>query len=115
MTLSFYSLQGGKRPPQPLSDDIYDNIFNILDGKTIPKRDRNKRMATSYRKIRAHKYKLSAVCDPMSGKHKRQIIYRGRIMVKSSEVKTIIAHFYAKSKGDGSCKLEKAIARHYVG
>lgn len=107
MCMIYFFLQGGLRPPEPLTDEIYDSVFGFLDGKIVPKRSRSKTEATAARKIRRHKYKLSTVFDPVCGELQHCIIFQQRILPRASKVVEIVKHFSHQSKGDGHASWKR--------
>ena len=96
----------GNRRPSILANDVYDALVNLAEGKSQPPvKERTKTMRTA-----ATRYWRGR-----RSQGEKNTIFRGRRMIKSSEVKKIVAEEFDKAKGSGAAKLACSLKDTFVG
>ena len=105
----------------PLDDAEYGALFGILNGdktfKDWPKNQDSSLRQRVYKKWKSGQYEMKDVHDPMAGNTVQRIVHTntGSIVIKKSELSSIVHSYYDESKGDGALKLSKSIRHRYSG
>ena len=101
----------------PLDDAEHGALFEILNGdktfKDWPKNQDSSLRQRVCKKWKSGQYEMKDVHDPMAGNTAQRIVHTdtGSIVIKKSELSSIIHSYYDESKGDSALKLSKSI-RH---
>ena len=104
----------------PSDDAEYGALFGILNGdKTFedwPKNQDSSLRQRVYKKWKSSQ-EMKEVHDPMTGNTVQRIVHTntGSIVIKKSELSSIVHCYYDQSKGDGAVKLMKSIRHRYSG
>ena len=100
-----------------LDDAEYGALFGILNGdKTFKDWSKNQDSSLRqrvYKKWKSGQYEMKEVHDPMAGNTVHTTT--GSIVIKKSELSSIVHGYYDQSKGDGALKLSKTIRHRYGG
>ena len=70
-----------------------------------------------YKRFRSGRYEIKQVQDPADGKRKEKIVESstGKIILKKSEVESLVKSYYKSTKGEGARKLKKNMENIYSG
>ena len=99
-----------KRRNLPLDDTEYDTLYGILSGekafKDWPKKQDSDLRQRVYKKWKSGQYEIRDVHDPMVGNIAPRILNTKTncIVVKKSDLPSIVQGFFDQSKGDGALK-----------
>lgn len=103
-------------------DDVeYQALYGILSGeksfKEWPKKQDYNLRQKVYKKWKSGQYKMCDIHDPIVGKKVPRIVHTATngIVVKKSELSSIVECYYGESKGDGALKLVNNIRHIYSG
>lgn len=105
----------------PLDDAEYDALYGILNGdrafKDWPKKQESGLRQRVYKKWKSGLYQMKDVHDPMAGNTVRRIVHTDTncIVVKKSELSSIVHSYFDQSKGEGALKLAKSMRHKYSG
>ena len=105
----------------PLDDAEYGALFGILNGdktfKDWPKNQHSSLRQRVYKKWKSGQYEIKEVHDPMARNAAQRIVHTdtGSIVIKKSDLSSIVHSYYDESKGDGALKLSKSIRHRYSG
>lgn len=104
-----------------MDDAEYGALYDILNGdKTFndwPKNQESSLRQRVYKKWKSRQYEMKEVHDPMAGNTVQRIVHTntGSIVIKKSELSSIVHSYFDESKGDGALKLSKTIRHRYSG
>ena len=105
----------------PLSDDVYDKLLDVLRKPDLlsdwPKSKDSKLRQKVYKRFRSGRYEIKQVQDPADGKRKEKIVESstGKVILKKSEVESLVKSYYKSTKGEGARKLKKNMENIYSG
>lgn len=112
-----------KTPPLvtkgPLSDDVYDKLLDVLRKPDLlsdwPKSKDSKLRQKVYKRFRSGRYEIKQVQYPADGKRKEKIVEssKGKIILKKSEVESLVKSYYKSTKGEGARKFKKNMENIY--
>ena len=103
----------------PLSDDVYDKLLDVLRKPDLlsdwPKSKDSKLRQKVYKRFRSGRYEKKQVQDPADGKRKEKIdeSSTGKIILKKSEVESLLKSYYKSTKGIGARKFKKNMENIY--
>ena len=104
-----------------MDDAEYGALYDILNGdktfKDWPKNQESSLRQRVYKKWKSRQYEMKEVHDPMAGNTVQRIVHTntGSIVIKKSELSSIVHSYFDESKGDGALKLSKTIRHRYSG
>ena len=104
-----------------MDDAEYGALYDILNGdktfKDWSKNQENSLRQRVYKKWKSRQYKMKEVHDPMAGNTVQRIVHTntGSIVIKKSELSSIVHSYFDESKGDGALKLSRTIQHRYSG
>ena len=102
-----------------MSDDVYDKLLDVLRKPDLlsdwPKSKDSKLRQKVYKRFRSGRYEIKQVQDPADGKRKEKIVESstGKIILKKSEVESLVKSYYKSTKGEGARSLEHG--KHLLG
>ena len=96
-----------------LSDDVYDKLLDVVRKPDLlsdwPKRKDSKLCQKVYKGFRSGRYEIKQVQDPADGERKEKIVESstGKVILKKSEVESLVKRYYKSTKGEGARTLKK--------
>ena len=102
----------GKRSHTVIPDDIYNALIDITQGERLPPvKDRTKSQKAAV--VRYWRSKGEVTAAEENGE--KVLYYKGRRMLRKSEVGKVIAKEFDHTKGSGAAKLAASLKENYVG
>ncbi|XP_067654016.1 uncharacterized protein [Haliotis asinina] len=99
-----------------LSDEHYGWIRSKLEGVDFPKESKTKPFHEACRKIKRFNLTLREIHNPIQGGYRPEVIDAERkIVIRKSDVESIIAKFYKELRGSGAKKIKSMINEYYAG
>lgn len=104
-----------------MDDAEYEALYGVLSGertfKEWPKKQNSGLRQRVYKKWKSGQYQLCDIHDPMVGSKVLRIVHTvtNCIVVRKSDLSSIVKGFYDESKGDGAHKLVNHIRHIYSG
>lgn len=102
----------GKRNPTAVSDEIYDCVIKIANGKPLPP---VKERTSAERSAYVRYWRAKGEITVQKEKGKDVLHYRGRRMLRLSEVDKLVAEEFERTKGSGARKLVSNLRHTFVG
>ena len=100
---------------------MHNSLIRILEGESIPKKQRDAHDAAAYRIKGKRLVSLSRTRNPLTGSKELRVMVEHKnsgnktILLTNSEVDGCIRMYYNKYKGSGARKLYRAISRIFTG
>ena len=104
-----------------MSDDVYDKLLDVVRKPDLlsdwPKRKDTKLRQKVYKGFRSGRYEIKQVQDPADGERKEKIVESstGKVILKKSEVESLVKSYYKSTKGEGARTLKKNMENIYSG
>ena len=102
-----------RRDPCPIQDGMYETIVTVLRKGYADKHDPAQLKAQ--RKVKTNELALKKVTCPITNEIQETVVCDGRIIIRMSQIQTIVKHFRQFSKGQGARKIYELIKRQYCG
>ena len=102
-----------RRDPAPIQDGMYEAIVTVLRKGYAEKHD--PAQVKAQRKIRTNELALKKVTCPITNEMQETVVCDGRIIIRRSQIATIVNHYRRYSKGQGAKKIYESIKRKYCG
>lgn len=107
------------RFPGPL-DDVYEMILQVLQGKLklrdISKKDRKPVHRKVYRRLKTGTFSIQTVQNPLTGTKEPKLVHipSSKIVVKKSEIPSIVEKVSQQTRGEGAKKIRNRLLANYA-